>query len=239
MLLLTNVRIRLIKKGLTHSMTLILASASPRRRALLQQIGVEFQVECSDVEEVKDASLNPEALVQKLALQKAQAVATLHKDGLVLGADTIVVNDGFVLGKPASEAEAAQMLGGLSGKWHQVMTAVALVDASGKQAPWVAVEKTGVKFRALSQADIAAYLATGESMDKAGAYGIQGYGALLVEQIEGCYFNVVGLPLQKVAAGLRNWGINLYAYNGLQDERISAACPSAGAHGNVGCGETQ
>lgn len=220
-------------------MTLILASASPRRRALLEQIGVQFQVECSHVQEEKDSALEPEPLAAHLALQKAQAVAALHQDGLILGADTIVVNDGLVLGKPADEAEAADMLRRLSGKWHQVMTAVALVDASGTRSPWVAVEKTGVKFRELSEAEIAAYVATGESMDKAGAYGIQGYGALLVEQIEGCYFNVVGLPLQKVAAGLRNWGMNLYEYNGLQNERVSSACPSAGTDGDAGRGEAQ
>lgn len=218
------------------AMTLILASASPRRRALLQQIGVRFQVECSRVQETKDDAVAPEELAQRLALQKAQAVAALHEDGLVLGADTIVVNDGLVLGKPADQANAAGMLRALSGKWHQVMTAVALVDASGKREPWVTVEKTGVKFRELSEAEIAAYVATGESMDKAGAYGIQGYGALLVEQIKGCYFNVVGLPLQSVAAGLRNWGIDLYAYNGLRDVGRSPACRSAGAAGNAGGG---
>jgi septum formation protein len=150
-----------------------------------------------------------------------------------------VVDAGRLLGKPADEREAAQMLRSLSGKWHTVMTAVALVDASGKQQPWLAVEHTGVKFRKLNDAEIAAYVATGESMDKAGAYGIQGYGALLVEKIDGCYFNVVGLPLQKVAAGLRNWGMNLYAYNQLQDEGISAACPSAGTHGDAGRGAAQ
>lgn len=216
-----------------------MASASPRRRALLQQIGAKFQVMCSDVQEKRDPALTPEQLVQQLALQKAQAVAALCEEGLVLGADTIVVNDSAVLGKPADAAEAAEMLRGLSGKWHQVMTAVALVDASAARAPWVAVEKTGVKFRNLKEAEIAAYIATGESMDKAGAYGIQGYGALFVEQIQGCYFNVVGLPLQKVAIGLRNWGIDLYGYQGLQNERISAARPAAGADGHAGRGEAQ
>lgn len=216
-------------------MMLILASASPRRRALLQQVGVVFQVKCSNVAEMIDLSLPPEEMVQQLALQKAAAVAAEQSEGLVLGADTVVVNDGVLLGKPASQEEAAAMLQGLSGKWHQVMTAVALVDASGQKEPWVAVEKTGVKFRDLTKADIAAYLATGESMDKAGAYGIQGYGALLVEKIEGCYFNVVGLPLQQVAAGLRNWGMNLYAYhNCVQNESLSAACPPAGADGHAG-----
>ena len=215
-------------------MTLILASASPRRRELLQQIGAVFTIECSNAPEIIDTSLPPEEMVQQLALQKASAVAAHRADGLVLGADTIVVNEGALLGKPASTDEAAAMLRSLSGKWHQVMTAVALVDASGQREPWVSVEKTGVKFRSLNERDIAAYVATGESMDKAGAYGIQGYGALLVERIEGCYFNVVGLPLQLVATGLRNWGVNLYDYNGVQNEGISAACPSAGTDGDAG-----
>lgn len=215
-------------------MTLILASASPRRRELLQQVGSAFQVEVSNTPEQVDPSLLPEEMVQQLALQKALAVAAAHTSGLVLGADTVVVNDGVLLGKPESTEEATKMLRSLSGRWHQVMTAVALVDASGARTPWVSVEKTRVKFRNLTENDIAAYLATGEFMDKAGAYGIQGYGALLVEKIEGCYFNVVGLPLQLVAAGLRNWGINLYAYNNLQDERVSPAQPSAGTDGNAG-----
>ena len=203
-------------------MNLILASASPRRRMLLEQIGVPFTVTVSQVEEVVDSSLPPEQMVQQLALQKATAVAEGYTEGLVLGADTVVVNDGVLLGKPATEEQAAEMLRGLSGKRHQVMTAVAVVDASGNREPWTSVEITQVQFRTLTEADIAAYIATGESMDKAGAYGIQGYGALLVEQIEGCYFNVVGLPLQKVAAGLRNWGINIYDYNGVQHKDLSA-----------------
>ena len=199
-------------------MNLILASASPRRRELLQQIGVSFVVECSDTEEKIDLSQPPEQQVQALALQKAQAVAENHQTGIVLGADTVVVNEGVLLGKPKSVDEAKTMLSSLSGKWHQVMTAVALVDAGEKQHTWSSVEITNVKFRELTEQDIAAYVATGESMDKAGAYGIQGYGALLVEKIEGCYNNVVGLPLQQVAVGLRNWGINLYAYTDLQNK---------------------
>lgn len=197
-------------------MELILASASPRRRELLTQIGVKFVIECSDVEEITDASQPPELQVQSLALQKAQAVANRFTEGFVLGADTVVVDNGSLLGKPRNEEEAKQMLRNLSGKWHQVMTAVALVDASKSKEYWTSVEITNVKFRDLTEDDIAAYIATGESMDKAGAYGIQGYGALLVERIEGCYNNVVGLPLQQVATGLRNWGINLYAYKDVQ-----------------------
>ena len=197
-------------------MNLILASASPRRRELLTQVGVSFEIEVSDVEEVLDDSLSPELQVQSLALQKARAVAGQRKAGLVLGADTVVVDNNVLLGKPRSTEEAVAMLRSLSGKWHQVMTAVALVDAGDTQHIWTSVEITNVKFRDLTEDDIAAYVATGESMDKAGAYGIQGYGALLVERIEGCYNNVVGLPLQLVAKGLRNWGINLYEYKEVQ-----------------------
>ena len=199
-------------------MKLILASASPRRRELLTQVGVSYVIEVSDVEEVLDDTLSPELQVQSLALQKAQAVAAQHKDGLVLGADTVVVDAGSLLGKPQNTEEAAEMLRSLSGKWHQVMTAVALVDANDTKHEWTSVEITNVKFRDLTEDDIAAYVATGESMDKAGAYGIQGYGALLVERIEGCYNNVVGLPLQLVAKGLRNWGINLYEYKEVQTQ---------------------
>ncbi len=199
-------------------MKLILASASPRRRELLTQVGVSFVIEVSDVEEVLDDTLSPELQVQSLALQKAQAVAAQHKDGLVLGADTVVVDAGSLLGKPQNTEEAAEMLRSLSGKWHQVMTAVALVDANDTKHEWTSVEITNVKFRDLTEDDIVAYVATGESMDKAGAYGIQGYGALLVERIEGCYNNVVGLPLQLVAKGLRNWGINLYEYKEVQTQ---------------------
>lgn len=197
-------------------MELILASASPRRRELLEQIGVKFTIEVSAVEEVIDPTQSPAEQVQSLALQKAQAVAVHHTDGVVLGADTIVVNQGRILGKPQTEAEARDMLAGLSGKWHQVMTAVALVDAEDSKRTWTSVETTNVKFRELTKEEIAAYIATGESMDKAGAYGIQGYGALLVERIEGCYNNVVGLPLQQVAIGLRQWGKNLYVYEDMQ-----------------------
>ena len=135
-------------------MKLILASASPRRRELLTQVGVSFVIEVSDVEEVLDDTLSPELQVQSLALQKAQAVAAQHKDGLVLGADTVVVDAGSLLGKPQNTEEAAKMLRSLSGKWHQVMTAVALVDANDTKHEWTSVEITNVKFRDLTEDDI-------------------------------------------------------------------------------------
>ena len=193
-------------------MDFVLASASPRRFELLQQVGAKFTVQVSEVQEVIDPALDVQATVQSLAWQKAKAVAATLQDGIVLGADTIVVSEGVILGKPKTKEEAKEMLTSLSGKWHEVMTGVALIDASGKQKDWQSVEVTRVKFRNLTEQDIAAYIATNECMDKAGAYGIQGFGALFVEQIAGCYFNVVGLPLQRVAAGLFTMGVNLYDY---------------------------
>lgn len=200
-------------------MDLILASASPRRRELLQQIGAVFVVEESREKETPDLTRKPKEIVQQLALQKAQAVAAQHREGIVLGADTVVVIDDEILGKPKNSEDAASMLRRLSGRRHEVMTGVALVDASGSREAWTQTEITGVEFRELSEEDIQAYLETGESTDKAGAYGIQGYGALLVTKIDGDYFNIVGLPLQCVAAGLQNWGLNLYDYANARAEK--------------------
>ena len=194
-------------------MKLILASGSPRRRELLTQIGAVFEVEKSDVEEVTDPAWNPTELVAHLAKDKALDVARKHREGVVLGADTVVVDDHKVLGKPRDKEDAKAMLKKLSGRWHEVMTAVALVDASQPEHSWEQVVTTRVKFKELTDEEIASYLSTGESMDKAGAYGIQGYGALFVEQIEGCYFNVVGLPLSRTAEGLKQFGIDLYHFS--------------------------
>lgn len=193
-------------------MKLILASGSPRRRELLTQVGAVFEVEKSDVEELTDPSWSPKETVRHLAEIKALAVAQKHEEGIVLGADTVVVDGDKVLGKPEDKEDAKAMLKGLSGRSHEVMTAVVLVDASGEKPLWGSVETTKVKFKTLSDEEIEAYVLTGESMDKAGAYGIQGYGALLVEQLEGCYFNVVGLPLVKTAEGLKKFGIDLYRF---------------------------
>lgn len=178
---------------------LILASASPRRRALLEQIGVAFDVDVSDVEEGDDPRAN--------AVEKARAVAARHRgeDAVVLGADTEVVLDGAVLGKPADGAHAREMLSRLSGRTHSVVSAYALVDCVTGDELVRAVE-TDVTFRPLTDDDIDAYVATDEPLDKAGAYGIQGRGAVLVERIDGDYFTVVGLPLADLAVALRGFG---------------------------------
>lgn len=177
-------------------MKLILASASPRRAQLLKQVGIPFQVIPSTVNEEVEC-FTAEEMVVKLALAKARQVASALSDGLVLGADTVVVDHDSVLGKPRSADEARNMLKQLSGGEHRVITGLALVDAAGGGYQ-TAVSETRVWMRALESELINAYVATGEPMDKAGAYGIQGKAAIFVERIEGCYFNVVGLPVSEL-----------------------------------------
>jgi len=173
---------------------LILASGSPQRRAILEQLGVEFRVEVPDVEEFSGG--DPRRLARENAFRKARAVAAPGER--VLGADTEVVLDGRVFGKAADEREAETFLRRLSGRTHEVMTGVAVLEPGGAERSDVAV--TRVRFRRLEQRDIAWYLGTGEWAGRAGAYAIQGRGAALVEEIEGDFWNVVGLP---VAALLR------------------------------------
>ncbi|HEU5351450.1 MAG TPA: Maf family protein [Terracidiphilus sp.] len=186
-------------------MRLILASASPRRRKLLAQAGFKFQVRPAHVNEDVRADEDAIAYVVRLAREKAQCVFNEAGDAdtVVLGADTTVVVDGQILAKPADAADAARMLRLLSGRTHRVITGVAVVSANGTE---VAAEITGVRFASLGDAEIAAYVATGEPMDKAGAYAIQGRAGRWIPRVEGCYFNVVGLPLALVTAMLEGVG---------------------------------
>lgn len=171
----------------------VLASGSPRRRELLGQMGIEdFEVLPAQGEETAPEGLAPDALVARLALQKAREVAALRPEATVIGADTVVALDGRVLGKPSDEEEAREMLSALSGRRHQVYTGMAVL--SGGQV-FTHVECTQVEFRPLTEEEIAAYVATGESMDKAGAYGIQGRACVFIRGIQGDYYNVVGLPV--------------------------------------------
>ena len=174
---------------------LILASSSPRRRELLAQAGFTFEVRAADIDESRHAGEQPMDYVRRLALEKAQAIAARNPGAVVLGADTTVVLEGEVLNKPADRADAERMLRLLSGRTHQVHTGLAVVGGSGRQSH---VETTDVVFRAIAEEELAAYLASGDPMDKAGAYGIQGYAARWIPRIEGDYFNVVGLPLAAV-----------------------------------------
>ena len=191
-------------------MKIILASASPRRSQLLEQIGLNFIVHPSQVEEKYIEGQKPHIWVQNVALAKALDVANSLKEGVVIGADTIVVNENLILGKPKDEAEAQLMLKSLSGKKHQVLTGFAIVDGTNTDNYFTQVEITNVKFRSLRDKEIKAYVRSKEPLDKAGAYGIQGLGALLIEEIEGCYFNVVGLPLSKIALGLEKFGVEVW-----------------------------
>jgi septum formation protein len=181
---------------------LVLASASPRRRFLLELVGFEFEVVEPSVNEDDHADEDPVTHVLRLSDLKARSVARGLDSGLVVGGDTIVVLGEEILGKPRDENEAFGMLRRICGEWHVVYTGLAVVDAaSGRAAS--GYETTRVKIRKMSPREIRAYIATGEPMDKAGSYGIQGYGAAIVEAVEGCYFNVVGLPLVRLLSLLR------------------------------------
>ena len=185
-------------------MQVILASASPRRLELLKQIGIEPIVKPSHFEEASGLSKDAKTIVKDNALGKCLDIAkNLTTELAVIGADTIVVTEGAILGKPKDSADAILMLENLSGKAHQVMTGVA-VSYQGKVISEVCI--TDVVFRKLTLEEIKAYVATGEPLDKAGAYGIQGRGAVLVEKIDGDYNNVVGLPLTKVYSILKTLG---------------------------------
>ena len=182
------------------STPLILASASPRRRELLAQAGFTFEVITADVPEIRKPGEDPIRFVTRLAREKAEAVLSREAappEAIILGADTIVVVDEEVLGKPQDAADAARMLRLLSGRTHQVITGVCLAKGRERQR---AAEVTFVRFTTLSDEEIEAYVATGEPLDKAGAYAIQGRAGRWVPRIHGCYFNVVGLPLALVSS---------------------------------------
>jgi septum formation protein len=182
---------------------LILASASPRRRELLAQAGYLFDVQPSSLTESRRPEEDAIRFATRLAREKAEEVFARRQPAIVLGADTVVVCDGEVMGKPANPADAERMLLLLAGRTHQVVTGVAVVwGSSSPPSIEVAAELTQVTMRTLSPEEVSRYVATGEPMDKAGAYAIQGYAARWIPRISGCYFNVVGLPLALVATML-------------------------------------
>ena len=189
-------------------MRIILASGSPRRRALLHDLGLEFEVYKPDVDESHSPDENPETLCARLSRLKAEAGAQKFQDALVIAADTIVVIDGKILGKPVNREDAVKMLAALQGREHEVLTGLS-VCMNGRVLTHA--EHTRVKFRPLSDAEIRAYVSTGECDDKAGAYAVQGKGSLLVEGLQGDYFNVVGLPVCRLGIMLHEFGINILA----------------------------
>jgi septum formation protein len=182
----------------------VLASASPRRHQLLNLIGIAHEVRPANIDEAMRVRETPRRHAERLAREKASAIAKRDPDLIAIGADTIVVVNRKVLGKPRDGDDAARMLALLSGREHVVTTAVAV--SRGKKLR-SAVEEVRVRFRRLRDDEIVAYIATGEPMDKAGAYGIQGYGATIVERIEGDYFAVMGLPIVRLVGLLRDVGV--------------------------------
>ncbi|OWZ83915.1 Maf family protein [Natranaerobius trueperi] len=187
---------------------LYLASSSPRRKELLNQIGLDFKVKPSNIDENRFYQLPLERRPVELAKDKAYTLACELTDGLVIGADTTVIFGNKPLDKPRTETEAKEMLSTLSGNRHRVITGVAVVNVSDR----ITLTDRGITdvwFRKLKSFEIDGYVATGESMDKAGAYGIQGYGSLFVDKIHGCYYNVVGLPLSVLIKMLEAFGVQV------------------------------
>jgi septum formation protein len=184
---------------------LILASQSPRRKKLLKQIGLKFRVIPSHVSEVFIPNESPGDNAKRIAIEKASEIAARLEKGIVIGADTIVVLDHHVLGKPTSKDDAKRMLRLLSGREHSVFTGFALIDAKSKKHA-AGVEETKVRFRKLDEKEIVAYVNSGSPMDKAGSYGIQDdFGAVFVEKVDGCFYNVVGFPLARFYSTLQRF----------------------------------
>ena len=187
---------------------ILLASASPRRKELLEQIGLQFEVEPSNYDEEITSASEPHETARRLSLGKARAAARKHPNALIIAADTFVVLGDRILGKPRTDSEARKMLRALNVQAHSVVTGFTLLDTETGKVLSRSVE-TRVHMRKLMLREIDSYIRTKEPLDKAGGYAIQGLGAVLVDRIEGDYFNVVGLPLSALAEGLKEFGINV------------------------------
>jgi septum formation protein len=195
---------------------IILASASPRRKELLEKLGLKFEVDASNCEEEIDPVLGPDELVRRISITKAKAVAQRHQDAVIIAADTIGVIGKKLLGKPHTADEAGKMLAKISGKSHEVITGFTILDTVTNKIMTGTVS-TKVYIKKLTQQEIAAYVQTGEPLDKAGAYGIQGRGAVIVEKIEGDYYNVMGLPLSALTVALIEFGISVWGVTSLNN----------------------
>ena len=188
----------------------ILASASPRRSEILRRLGLRFKTDpCCDPEPRQNTSESPSSYVRRVCRLKSAAVAKRHPDSLIIAADTIVVVDDAILGKPSDRTEARNMLRSLSGRRHEVLTGLCLTTAGEPRRVYSSVTSSGVNFRRMSNDDIAWYLKTEEYRDKAGAYGIQGFASIFINRIEGCYFNIVGFPVSEFARLCRRAKISL------------------------------
>ena len=188
---------------------LILASASPRRQELMEMLGFNFTIVPSKVDEEKYMELKPVEMVKELARAKAEKVAGFVENTVVIGSDTVVVLDDEILGKPSDQSEAVAMLKKLQNRKHSVFTGIAICGTVSGRVK-VDYDKTDVFMRPISDEDIIGYVNTGEPMDKAGAYGIQGVGGIFVEKIEGSYFTVMGLPIHKLVLILKSFGVSVF-----------------------------
>lgn len=194
---------------ITQTKKLILASASPRRKELLENLGYEFQIIPADIDETVNGSKSPEEIVKELALQKASHIANnIDYPAVIIGSDTIVVIDNTILGKPENTEDAYKMLKLLSGRSHQVISGIAIIDTSNNNKI-VESASSDVYFRPISEKEITDYISTKEPMDKAGAYAIQGLASTFIEKINGCYNNIVGLPLFKVTRALKEFDLDI------------------------------
>jgi septum formation protein len=196
-------------KNLNKKRTIILASSSPRRKELLEKIGISFTVDPSDYPEDLNSDLSPEELAKSISRGKAQAVAKKYKDAIIIAADTFGILNGKILGKPHTPSEAEAMLQLISGKSHRVITGLTVIDSARQKSVTRTIE-TQVYIKKLSPEQISHYVKTGEPLDKAGAYAIQGLGSIIVEKIAGDYYNVVGLPLCALAESLKEFGLDLF-----------------------------
>jgi len=198
---------------------IILASTSPRRHGLAKDMGLEFDIVPSRYEEDMTLDLSPSGLVMELASGKAADVAKKFNEGIVIGVDTVIFFDGNVLGKPKDKKDAVKMLKSFSGQTQEVYSGVCMIDCStGKTIK--DYEVTRVTFRKLEDSEIRSYVDTGEPLDKAGAYGIQGLSSIFIRKVDGCYFNVVGFPVHNIYKNLRKLGVDIFQY-----ERWSKAGP--------------
>lgn len=185
---------------------IILASKSPRRKQLLEMIGLEFEVAASDINEDLKENLPPDEFVKKLSLLKAEDIAKRFPNSIIISADTVIVLENKTIGKPKDEKHAKEILKNCSGNTHKVLTGFTILDSSNSNVVSKSVE-TKVTFRKMSDVEIESYIASGEPLDKAGGYAVQGIGSVFVEKIEGDFFNVVGLPVYNVAEELKKFGI--------------------------------
>jgi septum formation protein len=193
---------------LTQNRSIVLASASPRRKELLEKIGLTFKVDPSDSNENLRLDLKPEGMAKAISLEKALKIAPKYADAIIIAADTFGIFRGKIIGKPSSPDEARKILSAMSGKSHRVITGYTVLDTLSKKVTTHSVE-TRVYFKNLTPEEIDNYIRSGEPLDKAGAYGIQGLGSVIVEKIIGDYYNVMGLPLSALVESLKKFGINI------------------------------